>query len=389
MSTTAALTYYSAPSLLLLAAISRLWALRRDWHDRLLRAVCALLFVGSMVLLSAAPPTAAAVNAITDVPNVAAPLVFCILTAFSGSCILLVIHWRGGEEGTTRRATRVCMVSFGAAIVATWILFALSDAPVERLRDFDTYYATTPFVREMILLYLLTHTVASVLMTVLCVRWGREVHGALRWGLVLLAIGFVTNLAYDVLKFVAIFGVWTGKPWEWLSTDLAPMVAGASAVLVGAGFVIPPVGHRIGDQWQVLSRYRRLEPLWREMVRAATPSHYVLSNRWAAPSLRLTVRESFIDDGILHISPDLDPRVQRQAYDDAIRAGRSPQQAKAVAAAHMVVAAADACAARCAEPRATPGPGRVTEDLIWAVANVHSPLIDDALRRAAMPESSS
>ncbi len=39
-------------------------------------------------------------------------------------------------------------------IVALWVLFLPADAPAERLRDLDTYYATTPFMREEILLYL-------------------------------------------------------------------------------------------------------------------------------------------------------------------------------------------------------------------------------------------
>ncbi|MER5482610.1 MAB_1171c family putative transporter [Streptomyces sp. NPDC002812] len=388
MSMADALTYYAPPSLLFLAAVARLWTLRQNWHDRLLRSVCALLVVGSLVLLSAAPPTASAINAITGIPNVAAPVVYCILAAFSGSCILLVIHWRGGEEAAARRATRLCLLLSSAAMIVTCALFVLADAPVERLRDFDTFYAATPFIREMILLYLVTHTVASVTMAVLCGRWAREVHGVLRTGLVLLAVGFITNLAYDVAKYIAIIGVWTGKPWEGISTDIAPLIAGASSVLVGAGFVIPPLGHRIGDQWQTLRRYRGLEILYREMVRAATPSHYVLNNRWARLDLRLTVRESFIDDGILHIKPDLDPAVWRRAYARAIHTGQTPSQAEAVAAASMVAAAADVAAARSAPPGVTTRPSRVGEGLVWAVANFHSPTIDDAVRRAAMSESS-
>ncbi len=37
---------------------------------------------------------------------------------------------------------------YAGVIVALWVLFALADVPVERLRDLDTYYANTPFMRE-------------------------------------------------------------------------------------------------------------------------------------------------------------------------------------------------------------------------------------------------
>lgn len=382
--------YYVCASVLFVATCLKLPALLRNPQDRLLRAIVSLLFVATAVFVSAAGPSLAFINDTIGVPNAAAPLVYVILTMFSGSCVVLMIWWQAGpeQEARTRRASLICYSAYGTVAVLIVVLFCLGDAPVERLRDLDTYYAGTPFIREMILLYLLAHTVASVTMTVLCLRWAREVQGALRVGLVLLALGFTTNIAYDALKYSAIVGVWTGNSWEWLSTDVAPPVASASSLMVVAGFMTPLLGHRLEDQWQALRRYRRLEPLWREMVRAETPSHYVLNNRWAPLSLRLTVRESFIDDGILHIGPHLDPVVRRRAYDDAIRAGRTAGQADAIAAAHMVAAATDTAAARRTGSRLSPSPGRVSEGLVRAVATFHSPVIDDAVRRAATSESS-
>ncbi len=68
-------------------------------------------------------------------------------------------------------------------IVALWVLFALADVPVERTRDLDTYYATTPFMREEILLYLLAHTTAALITSKLIWNWIRTdgLDALLRW----------------------------------------------------------------------------------------------------------------------------------------------------------------------------------------------------------------
>ena len=82
------------------------------------------------------------------------PLVYLLLSAFSGSCLVLIINWRGGPPETTRRLSRRWIAGYGAVCAAIVLLFVLGEAPVERLRDFDTYYANTPYIREMIVLYL-------------------------------------------------------------------------------------------------------------------------------------------------------------------------------------------------------------------------------------------
>lgn len=109
-----------------------------------------------------------------------------------------------------------------AVITAIFGLFAAGDAPVERLHDFDTYYATTPYLRAMICLYVSAHTVAALLMTFLCWRWSRSVHGLLRAGLVLLVIACLLNLSYDVCKIIAVVARWSGHDLDHLSTWAAP-----------------------------------------------------------------------------------------------------------------------------------------------------------------------
>ncbi|GLX27267.1 hypothetical protein [Streptomyces lavendulae] len=174
------LYYYLPAALLLVSFAMRVPGLVRHWRDPLVRSVGVVIPVGAVVFFFAAPSTVSQVNRLTGVANFSAPLVFALVTAGSASVIILMLTWRGGPDEQRRRATRWCAGVYGAVIVALLALFALGDAPDERLRDFDTYYATTPFIREMIVLYVLAHAVATVLLSVLCRRWARDVGGLLR-----------------------------------------------------------------------------------------------------------------------------------------------------------------------------------------------------------------
>ncbi|GLV88059.1 hypothetical protein Slala03_77480 [Streptomyces lavendulae subsp. lavendulae] len=160
------------------------------------------LLTATGVLYFGATSTIVKVNEITGVPNFAAPLLCSILMACCGSGIVLIINWRGGPSARVRRATRWCA---GAALaVAMFTLFALGEAPVERPEDLDTYYANTPYIREMIVLYLVGRSAAAVIMASLCRRWLSDVSQELRVGLALLIAGYTSTLGFDVCKFAAV-----------------------------------------------------------------------------------------------------------------------------------------------------------------------------------------
>ncbi|MER5874277.1 hypothetical protein ABT106_32025, partial [Streptomyces sp. NPDC002044] len=243
--------YLCSAAGLLVATTIKVWALRKSPRDPLLWAVIATLFVGALLFVTAAPPNLAAINEALGVPNIAAPIVYSILTAFDGVTIVLLIHWRGNDDArVTLRQTRLCLTAYAAVMVAICVLFALGDAPVERLRDLDTYYSGTPWIREMILLYLAAHSVAAVTMVVLSWRWSRKVPGTLKAGLILIAAGAACTFAYDLLKYTAIVARWLGHDLDWLSTNVAFSLAGFSAFLVSAGFLLPPIGQGIGSRWR-------------------------------------------------------------------------------------------------------------------------------------------
>lgn len=339
-------SYYIPAAAMGLALTVKAPALSRSWRDPLLRSVCALLSLAGLVFFFAAPPTIAEVNDVTGIGNVSAPLVYCLLSAFSASCLVLVVNWRGGPPEETRRTTRRIIAGYGVVVAALIMLFTLGHAPVERLVDFDTYYARTPYMREMIVLYLAALTVAGVAMNFMCGRWALQVRGWLRAGLVIIVIGYLFNLAYLTTKFTAVIARWNGHDLDYLSSDAAPVLASVGAQVSAVGFCLPLACRRVGDSWTSWSTYRRLGPLWHELRPVSCVADRGVRISWWSPvELQVTQRESDIHDGMLSLYPYFDPAVRSRAYAAAVAAGSSPARAGAEADAAMVAVAVRARAA--------------------------------------------
>lgn len=389
--------YYVPSVVLAIALAAKLPALRRGWREPLVRSVHFLLFTASACFLLAAPATIERINRLTGEPNIAAPLVYCFLCAFSCTCLVLIAKWRGGPPERVRRGTRGWVIAYGTVIAVLGLLFALGDAPVERLRDFDTYYANTPFLREMIVLYLLAHTVAALVTTMMCLLWARAVGQWLRVGLCLLVAGFFFNLSFGVAKLTAVAARWAGHDLDELSTTAAPLLASTGGLTTAIGFLVPLLGPRCTAALYAGLTYTRLGALWHWLSpaqRGADSSARPRIPWWAAPELRLTVRETVIHDELLRLQPYLDDRVRRRAYASAV-VGYAPRRcAKAVGVAAMVITAVEA--RRGGEPpgegseRAQAGvhaltaalsPGR--EGLVRLSQILRSPYLTDAVRKEA------
>ncbi|WP_405977747.1 MAB_1171c family putative transporter [Streptomyces sp. NBC_00158] len=383
--------YYIPAAAMAVALVCKLPALRANGRDPLLRSVFVLLLLGGSVFTFAAPPTIAAVNRWTGVPNVSAPLVYCLMTAFSASCLVLVFNWRGGPVEEIRRTSQRWIAGYSVVIAAIVVLFALGDAPVERLRDFDTYYANTPYIRLMITAYLLAHNAAVLMMVSMCWRWSLRVRGWLRTGLVIIVAGYTISLAYDAAKMSAVAARWLGHDLDYLSTYLAPPLAAFAALVSSVGFVLPLVYQRVSDSWRTWSTYRDLGALWHEVqstVPLGTPC--VRMSWWSPAAIRVIQRESDIHDGFLRLGPAFDRRHRDTAYERALAAGADEETARAVADAAMVVAAVRASAA---DPE---GAGTGDEERVALLADGprdlvrishalrHSPLVA-AVRRQAAP----
>lgn len=368
--------------------------LRRGWDQPLMRAVCTLLVVGCLAVFLSAPPTIVAVNRVTGIVNFSAPLVYSLLTAFSGASIVLILHWSGSPTPGVRRATRLTVAAYGAVMVAIVVLFAVGEAPVERLRDLDTYYANTPWLREMIICYLSAHTVGGAALTVLCWKWLRRVDPSmrpLRTGLAVLMFGGAFDLAFLVVKWTAMAARWSGGNLDHLSTYVAPPLGAGAALLVGAGFIVPLVGG--SAPWRDYSRYRRLRPLW-AALRGFSPCGIrpVPLTWWSPVGIRLIHRESVIDDGILALVYWFDPEVREEAYGAARAQGLTEEEAALVADAAMLAAAcqrraaadlAGACAEEAGPDR--PSPYRLDSRPLTELAREFqgSPIVAEARRQAA------
>ncbi|MFJ5014453.1 MAB_1171c family putative transporter [Streptomyces griseoluteus] len=348
------ISFWIPTAVLGIALVIKLPTIIRLWRDPLLRAVGGLLLLACGVFVFCSPSTIARVNRLTGVSNISAPWCYSLLTAFCGSCLLLIITWRNGPDrsAVTRRARRWVVSVYSGVIALLWLLFLLADVPVERLRDLDTYYATTPFMREEILLYLGAHALACLITARLLWNWVRAegLDAWLRWGLKLLGAGYALNLIFDAVKLAAVGARWVGGDLDWLSTDLAPPIAALSAILIAVGFILPHAGQYASDRWRVRVAHRQLRPLYVLMRTSAGEGvPFVLR---ATPELRLTRRETFIRDVLLPLARYLDTALGARAYEAALSLGHPPDRARALASAVTILDAVEA-KARMPEPPAT------------------------------------
>ncbi|MCD9145987.1 hypothetical protein LUZ16_28710 [Streptomyces albireticuli] len=337
---------YYLPSIVVGTALClKLRDLARAPQDTLLRVVCAVLFFSCGTFAFAAPTSIAFVNRLTGVPNIAAPLVYSLLSALAASWLILIDRWRGGPAPQRERAARRWAAGYGLVIVALCALFALGNAPEERRVDLDTYYANTPFIREMIVLYLLATGVAAISISTVCGSWARHATGRpwLQRGLRVLTAGFLCNLGFDLTKLAAVAARWTGTDWDNLSTLAAPRFGAMGTLCIATGFLLPPLGHHLtaaGDTFAALRTQPALHCLWATLS-TATPG--VVANvpvPWWAVDLRLTRRIAEIHDGRLALRPYFEATVADAALERAHRTGRTGREAEAIAEAAVLAVAA-------------------------------------------------
>ncbi len=237
-------------------------------------------------------------------------------------------------------------------VAAIVVMFVLGDAPVERRADLDTYYAATPFIREMVLLYLAGLLTAAAATCVLCWRWAREVRGWVLAGLRLLTAGSAGIAAFALAKLAAVVARWSGRDWAELSTTVAPRAVAVAAVLSAVGYVIPLVGPRLAEGARDWCTYRRLGPLERELAPVlARRALRAPGSCGLSPAARLVCRESSIHNALAHLAPLFDRALHEHTYQAALRDTGDRGRAEATAWAAVIAAAA-----RTALPDPT-GPG--------------------------------
>ncbi|MFG2881871.1 MAB_1171c family putative transporter [Streptomyces sp. NPDC048297] len=334
------LVVYSAACILGVAALLILRRPRRALSDPLNASTCAAILLGGVCFVCSAPATLAAVNELTGVPNFGAPMTYSAISAFSASLMILLINWRGGPAERIRRWVYSIGIAYTLVIAGVIALFALADAPEERLTDLDTYYANTPYMREMIVLYLVGHAVCTLVMCVVCVRWSREVTGILRAGLRLIMAGLALDfVGFVAAKTTAVAARWAGHDLDVLSTVVAPPAVSLGGLVFSAGFVLPRLLPAALAQWRSYGDHRALAPLWAEL-RTVPTAPKPSPPRWQLPRGRLYYREVRILDALLALQSRYDGQVRERAYAQARGQGACADEAHLRAVAAMVVDAA-------------------------------------------------
>lgn len=341
------------------AVLARLPGLVRGRRSPTVRTVNILLLLPCLGFVLSAPPTVTAVNRFTGVSNLSALLVHCLMTAYACASLVLLNYWKGQSEdcARARRRARAWWTGCCAVIVTLTVLFALGDVPVEQPRNFDTYYATTPYISGMLVLYLLAYVIAGVAMARVCGKWMLDIRGRtadgtrtavdrfLRAGLLVLVLGSVGNIVFSSVKLTAIAARWAGRDWDALNESLSPFMA-VCGMVVGLGLLVPVYGPGLVDRVvHPLTDLHALRPLWRlaRRSRPADRSRAFPSPPWyAGPEQVLLYRMTAIHDWMLDLSGYCADEVRERSYRRAKGAGAPAREAVAAGLAAMYVAAADA-----------------------------------------------
>ncbi|MEU6277114.1 MAB_1171c family putative transporter [Streptomyces populi] len=350
------LTNYVSCGVLWLGLTVRAPDLVRHWRDPILRTVCAVMALAGLCFLLGAPPTVGAINRVSAVPNLAAPLTYASITAYSAMSLVLIVFWKGGPD--VHRIARLLMSAYCVVLVLVGVLFALGEAPTERRTDFDTYYAMTPFTAEMIVLYLLAHLTAVVTTALWSLRWAREVHGRLRAGLLTMGAGTVVGAGYSVSKLTAVVARWCGTDWSALGTKVSPGLAGLSALLTVTGILIPWAGPGLTAWLRSWRAYVVLAPLERELDGVLAHRNLRLPRpRPSSPATLLMWRQTSIHNALSYLDALFDRDLYERTHDATLHATGDRERAEAAGWAAIIIAAVRMERSGQPNPRAPDGSG--------------------------------
>ncbi|MFE9679324.1 DUF6545 domain-containing protein [Streptomyces sp. NPDC006259] len=308
-----------------------LW--RAGHRDPDVRATALLLLWAAAVIVVITPINIHRLNVWTGIPNLAAPWAYSFLTAFCATGLTMIMRWREPPSDRRRRRMTAIYWIYAGIIVALWVTFLLADVPEARIYDLDTYYASTPWMREHILLYVLAHAVSSLVSASMLWRWyPRITKGWIKSGVVCLQIGYALGLVFDIAKLGAVSARWGGHNLDVLSTKVAPPFALLEAVLVALGFIIPQAGPALQTRIRNGHDYRRLRTLWRTVQVTNASAASARFGLFTPLGLKLMQREQRIHDALRVLAPFFDHVAYQQHYEEAV-AKHSEDRARGLAGA--------------------------------------------------------
>jgi uncharacterized protein DUF6545 len=320
--------------------------LRRQWGTPQLWAVIVSIFISSVIYWSASPESIHLLNRATGIANFTAPLVYCLGTAFAGSTLTLAIFWRYPPERAWPRAT-IVITAYMAGIAAIAILFSVSDVPVERITDFETYYARQPTVAALLMVYDIMDGIGLGLIAYGCLKWSRSVDLAdrpwLRRGLFLYGFAALLGFASFVEKFSAVVSNWFGLHWLDTANTVVPLVTGPPGMVSALCAVVLPIW---GPRLPRLRHWRRrwaafwtLRRMHRPLRRVDPAGVLVTRGRRFDPHHRVRRQLIELGDFEWHLRRLFDPVVEQAAQELGRQASLSDDDLRAVVEAAQLKAA--------------------------------------------------
>jgi hypothetical protein len=336
---------------------------RAAWRDAALRAICVSFGCAGLAFTVAAPWVYRRVDELVGVPNLATLIIYSNVLILSVSAQILLLIWIGPPEQVRARIRRRVVLS-GLALATMIVLFVRAPLEVEEPYDFDARYATTPYVAQFLLIYLVAFAVGYSGIARLC--WHYAAVAGRPWlgrGLRLTVIGAGFAVGYCLCKGVYLLG-------RHLGQDLAVwnLAAPVSAVLgvpfLVVGLTIPAWGPRLTSPRAWLGRYRahrRLYPLWVALWEAVPDIALVApSGVWRDRlrvrhlSFALHRRIAEIHDAQLCLRPYREPEVAEAASALGRQAGLDGVDLRAVVEAASLAAAVQAKVHHAVGRRRTP-----------------------------------
>jgi hypothetical protein len=327
---------------------------RSGWRDAALLAICVCFGAAGVAFTVAAPWVYRRVDELLGVPNLATLVIYGNVLILSVSAQVLLLVWIGPPDQVRTRVRRRMALS-GLALAAMIVLFVQAPLEVEEPYDFDARYATTPYVAQFLVIYLVAFAVGYAGIARLCWRYaavaGRPWLGR---GLRLTAIGAGFAVGYCACKAVYLLGRHLGQDLTVWNLA-APVSAVLGVPFLVVGLTIPAWGPRLSSPRVWLGRYRahrRLYPLWWALCQAVPDIALVAPTRaWRD---RFTVRDlhfrlhrriAEIHDAQLRLRPYRDPRVAEAATELGRQGGLDGEDLQAVVEAASLAAAMHAKAA--------------------------------------------
>ncbi|RKF24657.1 MAB_1171c family putative transporter [Micromonospora globbae] len=319
-------------------------------------AICVAIGAFAVGITLAVPPLAASIDRTSGLPNLAKVLSHACAMTIAASAESMLLHLALPRWKAAARTRRWILVT-SCAFLTMAGLFAYTltyDTPVLLTVE----YATDPAVTAYLLVFIALGFFAYCIdISRLCWRFARICGRPwLRRGLRVTAVGAAFALLYSINKIVYLIAYWSGhRPTG--EREIASVLVTISALLMMVGLTMPAWGPilTITRRWDDFRCYRRLEPLWRDLITALPELELDASLRRPLTAVRdidyaLTRRVAEIRDARLALRPYMDARVTELAEQFAEQAElTAEEQRAAVEAAHLACALRAHCAGRAVE----------------------------------------